>query len=173
LSQAVTLVIEDYFGLRTEPVGESVSDRLTKLEEAVTNLTDLPMNSLGKSKSHTDSPNESINQSQNDLNSKLDHDSLERADSLPVQPTSGATLAFLPAGAPHSLGKQQVNQKSPSTSEWNVYLHHPRGTVEHIAGPFSDEEQAKSEMNTQMDFGLFPEFKGYQWECREDSRDYE
>jgi len=46
------------------------------------------------------------------------------------------------------------------------------GTVEHIAGPFSDEEQAKSEMNSQMDFGLFPEFKGYQWECREDSKGY-
>jgi len=61
-------------------------------------------------------------------------------------------------------GKQQINQKA-SRSEWNVYLHHPRGTVEHIAGPFSDEEQAKSEMNSQMDFGLFPEFKGYQWEC--------
>jgi len=30
LSQAVTLVIEDYFGLRTEPL-ESVSDRLTRL----------------------------------------------------------------------------------------------------------------------------------------------
>jgi len=69
----------------------------------------------------------------------------------------------LSAREPYSQGKQQINQKA-SRSEWNVYLHHPRGTVEHIAGPFSDEEQAKSEMNSQMDFGLFPEFKGYQWE---------
>jgi hypothetical protein len=171
LSQAVTLVIEDYFGLRTEPLGESVSDRLTRLEEAVANLTELSTNSPSKSKGHTDSPNESINKSKTDSNSQLLDDSLVRVDSLSVQPTSSATIAFLPAREPHSQGKQQINQKA-SRSEWNVYLHHPRGTVEHIAGPFSDEEQAKSEMNSRMDFGLFPEFKGYQWECREDSKGY-
>lgn len=163
LSQAVALVIEDYFGLSPEPLEQSVSDRLTRLEEAIANLTDLPSNSKG----HTDSPHESINRSKSNLEINLLNDSLLRADSLPVQPISNATIV-VPATAPHSIAKQQVNQKSRSRREWNVYLHHPRGTVERVAGPFSDEEQAKSEINTQMNFGLFPEFKGYQWECREE-----
>lgn len=151
LSQAVALVIEDYFGLGTEPLGESVSDRLTRLENAVANLSDVPINSLDNS--------------QNALHSNLLYDSPGITDSLPVQPTPGATNV--------PPGKQQVNQLALSSSEWNVYLHHPRGTVEQIAGPFSDEEQAKSAMNTQMEFGLFPEFKGYKWECREDFQDQE
>lgn len=173
LSQAVTLVIEDYFGLRTEPLGDSVSDRLTRLEDAVANLSDLESKLLSHSKSDTDSPSESINKSKNAENINLLDDSLVRSDSLPVQPTSSVTKAFLPDGKQNSRRLQQVNQKAPSKSGWNVYLHHPRGTVEHIAGPFCDEEQAKSEMNSQMEFGLFPEFRGYQWECREDYIDYE
>lgn len=173
MSQAVTLVVEDYFGLRTEPLRDSVSDRLTRLEDAVANLSDLLINSPSKSKKPNDSPSESINKCTNDSSSKLLDDSPVRANSLPVQPTSSATLAFLPDEKQNSRRLQQVNQKAPSRSEWNVYLHHPRGTVEHIAGPFCDEEQAKSEINSQMDFGLFPEFKGYQWECREDCIDYE
>ena len=159
LSQAVALVIEDYFGLSPEPLQESVSDRLTRLEDAIAKLTDLPSNS-----SHTDSPDEPINQSKNNLDINLLNNSPVRGD-MPVQATSNATIASIPA-TPHSLAKQQV--LAPSRGEWNVYLHHPRGTVEHIAGPFSDEEQAKSETTIQMNFGLFPESKGYQWECRKD-----
>ena len=166
--QAVTLVIEDYFGLRTEPLGDSVGDRLSRLEDAVANLTNL----LSHSKDYTDSANESITQSKIGSYSNLLNDSPVRADSLTIQPTSSSTLVPL-ARAPHSLGKQQINQKGTSRREWNVYLHHPRGTVEHIAGPFCDQEQAKSEMNSQMDFGLFPESKGYQLELREDCIDCE
>lgn len=163
LSQAVALVIEDYFGLNPEPLEESVSARLTRLENAIANLTNLPSNSKG----HTDSPHESINQSKSNLDINLADDSPVKADSLPVQSTSNATVV-LPARA---LAEQQV--QNPPRKEWNVYLHHPRGTVEHIAGPFSDEEQAKSEINTQMNFGLFPEFKGYKWECKQDYTAYE
>jgi len=36
-------------------------------------------------------------------------------------------------------------------------LHHPRGTVEQIAGPFSDQEQAKSDEYTNG-IWLLPEF---------------
>lgn len=152
LSQAVALVIEDYFGLSIEPLGESVNERLTRLENAIANLNDLPINSLDKSKTSA--------------SSKLIDDSPVRTDSSPVQPTPSAIISF-------PSTKQQINQLAISSSEWNVYLHHPRGTVEQIAGPFSGEEQAKSAMITQMEFGLFPEFKGYRWECREDFPDQE
>lgn len=69
-------------------------------------------------------------------------------------PALSPSVAFLPA------------RKPGGRNEWNVYLHHPRGTVERVAGPFSDEEQAKGEIDTQMSFGLFSEAKGYQWEYR-------
>jgi hypothetical protein len=71
-------------------------------------------------------------------------------------------------GQPTSQVRQQTDQSTLSGTEWNVYLHHPHGTVEHIVGPFPDEEQAKSEMDSQKCFGLFPESKGYCWECREE-----
>lgn len=62
-------------------------------------------------------------------------------------------------------GNQQVDKRQP-TPTWNVYLHHPRGTVELIEGPFADQEQAKSQIILAASFGLFPESKGYRWECR-------
>jgi len=49
------LVIEDYFGLGTEPLRESVSDRLTRLENAVANLSNLPVNSLSNLKNDLNS----------------------------------------------------------------------------------------------------------------------
>jgi len=52
--------------------------------------------------------------------------------------------------------------------QWNVYLLHPRGTVERIAGPFPTELEAEAERDSQMSFGLFPKSKGYRFECREE-----
>ncbi len=98
----------------------------------------------------------------------LEQDSNSQADVL--KPTSSASVAFLPASRPALQGKQQLDQSGPSKDEWNVYLHHPRGTVEQVAGPFPDQEQAQSEINSQMEFGLFPESKGYRWECREEPK---
>jgi len=154
MSQAVTLVVEDYFGLRQAGLEDSVNARLTRLEDVVAKLSDLPDKLPSKSKHNLD-------------NKSLDA-SLSEADSLPVQPTSSASVTFVPARKQSSQAQQQVTQSTPSRRGWNVYLHHPRGTVEHIGGPFADEEQANSEMNSQIAFGLFPASKGYKWECRKD-----
>jgi len=70
----------------------------------------------------------------------------------------------------------QYLQPSPSQlppgdsarTEWNVYLRHPRGTIERIAGPFPTELEAEAARDSQMSFGLFPEAKGYWFECREE-----
>jgi len=53
-------------------------------------------------------------------------------------------------------------------AQWHVYLLHPRGTVEWIAGPFPTELEAEAERDSQMSFGLFPKSKGYRFECREE-----
>lgn len=63
------------------------------------------------------------------------------------------------------------HHRTSSGTEWNVYLHHPRGTVERIGGPFADEAEARKEMSFQMSFGLFPESKGYQWECKAETEE--
>lgn len=154
MSQAVTLVVEDYSGLRQAGLEDSVNARLTRLEDVVTKLSDLPDKLPNKAK-------------YNSASTLLDA-SLSEADSLPVNQTSSASVTFLPARKQNSQTQQQVIKSAPSRRGWNVYLHHPRGTVEHIGGPFSDEEQAKSEMNSQMAFGLFPGSKGYKWECTKD-----
>lgn len=154
MSQAVTLVVEDYFGLRQEALEDSVHARLTRLEDVVAKLSDLPDQLSSKP--------------QYNLDSKLLDTSGSEADSLPVNPAPSASATFVPARKQTSQAQQQVTQSIPSRRGWNLYLHHPRGTVEHIAGPFADEEQANSEMNSQMSFGLFPASKGYKWECRKD-----
>jgi len=154
MSQAITLVVEDYFGLHQEALEGSVNARLTRLEDVVAKLSDLSSKSLSKSRSNS--------------SSTLHDASPIQADGLLINPASSASVAFLPAKKQNSQVQQHVTQSIPSRRGWNVYLHHPRGTVEHIGGPFSNEEQAKSEMASQMSFGLFPSSKGYQWECRKD-----
>lgn len=82
---------------------------------------------------------------------------LPSLDPIASKPEAIATTAL--------QGNQQVDKSQP-TATWNVYLHHPRGTIELIEGPFSDQEQAKSQIISAASFGLFPESKGYKWECR-------
>jgi len=154
MSQAVTLVVEDYFGLRQEGLEGSINARLTRLEDVVDKLSKLQDKRQSKSKHNSDT--------------KLLDASLPEADRLPVNPTSNASDTFPPTKKQKSQEQQPVTQNAPSRRGWNIYLYHPRGTVEHIGGPFLDEEQAQIEMNSQMEFGLFPGSKGYQWECRKD-----
>jgi len=51
--------------------------------------------------------------------------------------------------------KQQVNQLALSNWQWNVYLHHPRGTVRQIAGPFSDIRSRKKKKKRQATNGIW------------------
>lgn len=99
------------------------------------------------------------------LKQQLEIQDVATGEELPSPPP----IASRPeAIAPTSTlqGNQQVDKSQPTATEWNVYLHHPRGTVELIEGPFADQEQAKSQIISAASFGLFPESKGYKWECR-------
>ena len=146
-SEALALALEDYFGIKQScsdsVVSASGSLRLDKLEMQVESLTE-GLSRVTKVLADLGS-NPLVTQSQSQRNPLVSQSESPRIEQVPLD-----------------------NLGDSSKPVWSIYLHHPRGTVECIAGPFPDVEQAQQEMNSQKGFGLFPEAKGYSWECREE-----
>ncbi len=156
-SEAVTLALEGYFGIKQvtgdSPVNQENLARLDRLETQVASLY-------------------------KEL-ARVTQAIAQLADSSLV--TQGKSLSNLLVSHSESPKNEQVSQNfdgelsrtansgGPSRIKWSVYLHHPRGTVERIAGPFPDVEQAQREIDLQKSFGLFSEAKGYLWERREEN----
>lgn len=156
-SEAVTLALEGYFGIKQvtgeSPVNQenllrldslemqvaSLYEELARVTQTIVRLEDCVLATQGKSPS-----NLLVSHSKSSKNEQ-------------VSQNFDGELS------------RTTNSGEPSKTKWSVYLHHPRGTVERIAGPFPDVEQAQREIDFQKSFGLFSEAKGYLWERREEN----
>lgn len=162
-SQVIYQAIADYLG-ESDSRANTVIDEVKELRSKVEAL-ERKVNSLTSPQAGSQPASQPYNKSVAFLPARQQGMPLSELDDIDDEPDEILSDFLEPELPP----QQQAEPSLVSKPGWSVYLYHPRGTVERIAGPFSHEAEARNEMTSQMDFGLFPEAKGYVWQCKEES----